>query len=477
MGIFGPPNIGELKAKKDVKNLIKSLRNRNSDIRLQAAQALGEIRDKRAVEPLVKTLNDEIDWVQLNAASALGEIGDERAVEPLIAALKDKEFVPRSRAAKALGKIKAPNAVESLIAALKDKDEGVRSSAAEALGNIGDTSAIKSLIKTLKEKNRYVRENSVKALKKMGWKPGNDTEKVYYLIAVEDWDELVKIGKPAVDPLIKLLKCKGLYYQDYIGKASVVKALGEIGDPRAVDPIIRASKDKDENIRKESEKALGKIKDPVAEEAIVQYFKQNYMLDELVKIGKPAVETLIQFLEHKCKYMRERAAKSLGEIKDARAVEPLIQLLKDEDTGVRRESIKALGKIIDIRAVEPLIQTLQDEDRDVRMKSTEALGKIKDIRAIEPLIKILKDESGVQDYLKSKLSPLASVNTMDVYYDDDSPGHANYHEHINEIAGLSEKIDMSKEICTVTARALESITGQNLGNQVDRWQKWWEAQR
>lgn len=85
----------------------------------------------------------------------------------------------------------------------------------------------------------------------------------------------------------------------------------------------------------------------------------------LIKIGKPAVESLIAALNHKNQYVRRGVAKVLGDIKDNRAIEPLIEALKKcgldelEDRLVLKEIAIALGSIKDNRAIEPLITTLE----------------------------------------------------------------------------------------------------------------------
>ena len=87
MGLFGPPNIEKMKAKRDVQGLIEALGyQKDASIRSAAARALGELKDVQAVEPLIATLKDSDSKVSELAAEALGKIGDARAVEPLIAA-------------------------------------------------------------------------------------------------------------------------------------------------------------------------------------------------------------------------------------------------------------------------------------------------------------------------------------------------------------------------------------------------------
>jgi len=103
MGIFDrKPNVEKLKARKNMKGLIKTLKYNDHYVRGFAADALGEIGDSRAVEPLINALKDPFSDVQYYATRALGEIGDKRAVEPLTKALKYKDSGVRMRAAEAL---------------------------------------------------------------------------------------------------------------------------------------------------------------------------------------------------------------------------------------------------------------------------------------------------------------------------------------------------------------------------------------
>jgi HEAT repeat protein len=118
---------------------------------------------------------------------------------------------------------------------------------------------------------------------------------------------LVFIGKPAVKQLIAVLK----HNRDRLGRRSrciyilmyVIKVLGDIKDKRAIGQLIAFLDDIDPNVRKE-------------------------VIDALVKIGKPVVESLIIALNEKHPYVRWGAAKVLGEIKDPRAVEPLFAALQ-----------------------------------------------------------------------------------------------------------------------------------------------------
>ena len=91
MWLFGPPNVAKMKARKNIKGLIKALGyDDDSDIREAAAIALGELGDARAVEPLVESIASEfIVPVRETFAAALGEAGGARATEVLTTILMD----------------------------------------------------------------------------------------------------------------------------------------------------------------------------------------------------------------------------------------------------------------------------------------------------------------------------------------------------------------------------------------------------
>jgi len=344
MVLFGPPDIEKLKARRDVDGLIKALSYQESgQVRRDAVRALGELRDALAEEPLIAALKDEEPYVRSHAAEALGKIGDAHAVEPLIAALKEEKAM-RTSAAEALGRIGNARAVEPLIAVLKDKETYVRKYAAEALGKIG-TPAVEPLIAALKDKATYVRDAAAETLGKIGWQPGKDEAGAVYWIAKRNWEECVRIGAPAVEPLIDRLNYEAAAVAwGKIGDAHAVEpiiaALGKIGTP-AVEPLIAALKDKDTYVRRAAAETLDKIGwQPGKDETGAAYWIGKRNWEECVRIGAPAVEPLIAALKEEG--MRESAAMALGKIGDAHAVEPLIAVLKDNHAVVRRNVAEAL---------------------------------------------------------------------------------------------------------------------------------------
>jgi len=167
---------------------------------------------------------------------------------------------------------------------------------------------------------------------------------------------------------------------------------------RDVKGLIRLLSHKDPDIQYEAAGALGDIGDPRAVEPLITALKNDEFsgvrwkaAESLARIGPPAVDALIGALQHSDDDVRWKAAIALGEIGDQRAIEPLIGLLCDEDRFVKSRAASALGMTGE-PAVTPLISALREGDGNLRWGAAIALGKIRDPRAIEPLIRALTDK-------------------------------------------------------------------------------------
>lgn len=196
--------------------------------------------------------------------------------------------------------------------------------------------------------------------------------------------------------LIKALHNK----RNVFARMEAARALGDLGDPKAIDPLVDALKDRYRPVRDFAAEALGKLGgDPRGVEVFLEYVKDSKSMAReegataLGKIGdRSAAEALIALLNDESFFVRQSAMISLGKIGDMRATEPLIPLLKDEDKDIRESASSALGSLGDVRAVEPLIQTLKDESPRVRYHAADSLGKLGDARAVEALIEATKDK-------------------------------------------------------------------------------------
>ena len=360
--------IGDVRA---VEPLIPALHDSHEDVRERAAEALGKIGDIRAVEALIAALDDRDERVCWLAAQALGRIGDVRAVEALIAALDRHENVCSS-AAEALGRIGDARAVEPLIAALANFYESVRRAAAEALGRIGDVRAIEALIAALHDRHESVRRAATEALARLGWRPDRTGTGVGYWIAQDKWEECVKMGAPAIEPLAAVLRDV-----NWQRRRAAAEALGRIGDTRAVEALVDTlAGDTFWGVRKAAAEALGLLGwQPDSTEAGAAYWAAEGDWDKCVDIGVDAVRPLGLAFQDTAASLGDMPAiaAALGRIGDSRAIEPLVWAFKN-DAAVRRgeEFKRSLGVRARIRDPQPLI--LGQEITQAAAKALDKLG-------------------------------------------------------------------------------------------------------
>ena len=130
------PNIEEMRAKNDVKGLIKALM-KSDDIRVAGAveDALEDI-GHRTSKPFIEALRNKDADIRSGAAWILGNTGDARVQGPLIAALKDEVGAVRWLAVTALGGIGDERAITSIGVLPTDADEPLKQIVADALKQI-----------------------------------------------------------------------------------------------------------------------------------------------------------------------------------------------------------------------------------------------------------------------------------------------------------------------------------------------------
>lgn len=181
--------------------------------------------------------------------------------------------------------------------------------------------------------------------------------------------------------------------QDWVVRREAVITLGEMGDERCVEPLVRCLRDGDWQVREAAVEALAEVGSP-AVEMLIRYLRdwdaRKYVIRTLGKINDERVlDPLISMLKNdEFKDDATRALVDLGQP----AVEKLVQALNDKEDFVRKQAILALGDIQDPAAVDPLIAMLQDQDWFIRLTSAAALEKIRDPRGREAIKPLMKDQ-------------------------------------------------------------------------------------
>jgi HEAT repeat protein len=224
-------------------------------------------------------------------------------------------------------------------------------------------SVVGVLAPLLTNSDPVVRGRTAQLLRQLGWQPKSKTDEAAYLVALGDIHRAAFLGAAAVGALTSVLGDTA-----FQRRVQAVNRLAEIGDPAAVEPLIRTLLDKDDVVRLAAADALGRLGDGRATSALLP----------LLKDQNPGVRTA--------------AAGALGALGDAKVVDPLMPVLRDSHWEARVATLESLGRLRDPKATEAVADCLRDPDREVREKAAECLGILGDATAVGPLVGALVDE-------------------------------------------------------------------------------------
>ncbi len=319
---------------------------------------------KETIETLVSELTHEEDWRRMRATAAC-VAGGPRSVQALMDALRTGSTELKKEAAAMLARIKDPRAGVALVELLELDEDGVRKAAATALEQMAgvldvDTAgALVSLLPhTAEGPTRQVLTHLIGAI------------------------------PTAVLPLCDLLKhpnteaqiASALMLDQLLDPRSIDAFIDAMGQP-AVQEIAVGTLKKLSAIRERIDMTFNALRD--VEGASEREEARMATVIDLLGIGRPSVEILLEYLEDEDWLVREAAADLLGKIGDVRAVIPLMKRLEqDKDTGVKELAIKALGLIGDSRPTQLYLDAIPI--RPLRVYAMEALAKIKDVGVLRP---------------------------------------------------------------------------------------------
>lgn len=198
-------------------------------------------------------------------------------------------------------------------------------------------------------------------------------------------------------------------------RRQVLTVLGNIGDQRALKPLLICLRDEDAGTRKEAVKALGNFDSDRTIGPIIIALE-----DGDVGVRREAAATLGILLKV------EQTIRKSSVLRKRLAVAPLLRVLKDEDCVIRQEAVKALGFSESYRACVPVARVLDDTVKEVRMDAALTLGLLRDKRAVKPLINVLEDNDE-DAYVRARAlislnrlgSEIAIGTIIDALKDDD----------------------------------------------------------
>jgi HEAT repeat protein len=326
-----------------VKGATERLRSPDATVRSDAALTLGKLEAPEVPAPLVaeaihalsRILDDPDEYVRKSAVHALGRLRsrDPRALEGIRFALGDRsEQVVQEAVAQVQQAVDA-GAVDGLIRVLGRRERTLQTAASQALVRIG-APAVRPLLETFKDRNLRRRVH-------------NQVLRI-----------IVDIKGRAVEPLLAALEDENQHVRAY-----AVALLGKLGDERAVEPLVRLF-----------------LTDPRLQETVVNTLPR---LEERGVLEAPSADRDVQLPKEVAAAFRKLAATPEG-------VEALRAAVAGGNPKVRKFALRALFEVEGPRAKETLLNLLRDEDAEVQRLAIRLLGKLHDKSVIEPLLGLLK---------------------------------------------------------------------------------------
>ena len=382
----------------DIKPLLPKLKANDPKVRREATDNLGDAGNQEATDHLIPLLKDKDEYVRQAAARALGKLKDKKAVEALTVSLQDPDVNVKAFSAWALGEIQDTRAIEPLCNSLFDKEQKVRDQSFEALRKFREPMSRTTMVNTLM-KNAKGQSSAELMLSKLISSEGKEV----ILKAYEDPDG---DNKKTIRNYIDLMEKSPSRVSDI-----ATKALENFPDRGMVISELSSYIHSGKGTPARSISFLGSLKDPRALPILLSVLREredSYFRETVIRaIGelgdKEAIEPLLRILVDDKEHLNSRVAtaRALKKFGDIKTVEPLLQILRNEKEHkeLRIAAADALGAIKDKRPVELLIKILVDNNEDnwLRIAAASSLGNIGDERAIAPLETALKD---APDYLR-----------------------------------------------------------------------------
>ena len=449
MRVYATEKLGQSKNPNAVPHLIKALNDEKLVVRLTAIDALGNLQDHRATQSLLPFLRNERLRFVFATIEALGRIGDPNAVDSLSLLITGNLPTIRLAAIDALGQIGSPKATETLTEQLKNPSSDVRRITALAMARIGDQKTISVLIESLADPSDAVSEMARYALDKIDaqWRNGDEASTTlsqfkYDLMMqnIVDNDAILRRygllkGLNTIDPNWHHRawgEAVTRHYESYLNSLIpherwvAARALGDIGDVRAIDALLACLNSEDRGVSKNAILSLGKLGDrrvlPTLRDILVGDDLQlkSATATALADLGDTtAIPLLMNQITPEVIDLRigrigrdipYGIAHALGKLKATQSVDLLIQLVTHPQPATRTQALWALGNIGDSKAISCAQLALADRDFNVRTTAVKTLAKLGAVDVVDDLV-VLLGSGNVSDPLL-----VESLNHLDPYW-------------------------------------------------------------
>ncbi|MHB8482465.1 MAG: HEAT repeat domain-containing protein, partial [Nitrospiria bacterium] len=400
----------------DIEQHQSELKHPDIENRLRAIENLGQERPKGSLSPLIECLGSTEWRIRKEAVNAICQYPpDEELFHLLIEALKNSTDPGEKNSLVEIFIASGPRAVSPLMTHFQEMSPDAKKLCIDIFGDIGSREASYLLIRCLiNDDNSNIQIAAIEALGKLKENRAVDHLLVFlfhenHLLSFSAIKSLEQIGDTrAVEPLIRLLG------KNFLERAAL-KALGQLGDISALNPIVNSLQAGSPKVKKAAVEALINLQEQMAQQneikvigRVREIYNKDIMIFLLDLLKNPDEETpvlrgairilgwmgelmsipsLVPFLDgvHK-----EEATQAIIRMKRG-GVDPLLSLLPRVEGTTREGLIKCLGEIGDRRAVTSLLKMATDPVGHVRQSVAVTLGKLGDSAATRVLIQLMDD--------------------------------------------------------------------------------------
>lgn len=395
-------------------SLIEFLRAEETDLRMHAALALGEHEELSAASALISALDDRDVNVRYHVIEALGKLRANEAVEPLMAIAESRDFFLSFAALDALSEIGDGSVVDRIVPLLGDELLG--EAALRTIGRVGGPADIENVVQLLNDDGSAAHAVASAAIEIFSRYCGQGKEagaivdtareavdaaglsrlssalnsakknELPALIEFSGWFDDPKLREKLVDLL-----------QDSETLERAASALAMQG-ANSVEVLIEELESDEPEIRRAVAKALGTIGDPRAVGPLSVLVEEGTTsdrraaLDALLELGgSDAVRLLKNLLTSEDPQVRESALRGLGRLGGREHADVIANRCKDPDERVRQAALELLPDVLGDAALPEIVEALRTGTPRVRAKAAQSLTRIAGGESVAALREALSD--------------------------------------------------------------------------------------